>query len=110
MHNCFLAALPANIEQYVDVTTLNLHFNHLSKLPAKLSQLNKLEVLDLSYNHFEEFPAVLFKLKNLKQLDLRRATAPLYRHKYSQRHGYEPIRAPQAFRDAFPNCEILEDD
>ena len=110
MHNCFLAALPVNIEQYVDVTTLNLHFNHISKLPAKLSKLNKLEVLDLSYNHFEEFPAVLFKLKTLKQLDLRRASAPIYRGGYSQRHGYEPIRAPQAFRDAFPHCEILEDE
>ena len=101
MHNCFLADLPANIEQYVAVTTLNLQFNHLSKLPAKLSQLNQLEELDLSYNHFTEFPAVLFKLKNLKKLD---------RHGYDQQHGYEPIRAPQAFRDAFPNCEILEDE
>ena len=110
MHNCFLADLPANIEHYVDVTTLNLHFNHLSTLPAKLSKLSKLETLDLSYNHFDEFPAVLFKLKKLKRLDLRRAREPLYSDGYSQQHGYEPIRAPQAFRDAFPHCEILEDE
>lgn len=110
MHNCFLADLPANIEHYVDVTTLNLHFNHLSTLPAKLSKLSQLETLDLSYNHFDEFPAVLFKLKKLKRLDLRRAREPLYSDGYSQQHGYEPIRAPQAFRDAFPHCEILEDE
>ncbi|MGF1725601.1 BRCT domain-containing protein [Photobacterium nomapromontoriensis] len=108
MHNCYLGELPANIEHYVDVTTINLHFNHLSKLPAKMSKLSQLEALDLSYNHFEDFPAVLFKLKKLKRLDLRRASRPLS-HGYSQQHGYKPIRAPQTFRDAFPNCEILED-
>ncbi|MGF1725600.1 BRCT domain-containing protein [Photobacterium nomapromontoriensis] len=109
LHNCVLKALPVNIDNYIDVTHLNLHFNVLSTLPSKLTALQNLQELDLSYNHFNEFPAELFKLKNLKRLDIRRASAPLYRHGYDQQHGYTPIRAPQAFRDAFPDCEILED-
>ncbi|BDY05202.1 BRCT domain-containing protein [Ferrimonas sp. YFM] len=109
LHNCYLEALPANFERYQQVKKLNLHFNHLDKLPAKLAGLIELEELDLSFNHFAEFPKVLFKLKNLKRLDLRRASEPLYRWGYDPEHGYESIRAPQKFRDAFPDCEILED-
>ncbi|WP_150102238.1 BRCT domain-containing protein [Shewanella pealeana] len=112
LHNCLLGELPANIMHYVDVTVLNLHFNHLSSLPATLATLSNIEDLDLSYNHFDEFPAVLFKLTNLKRLDLRRARQPtgrIFNHHYDTSQGYQPISAPKAFRDALPDCEILED-
>lgn len=109
LHNTYLNALPANFERYQQVKKLNLNFNHLEKLPPKLAELTELEELDLSFNHFTEFPKVLFKLKNLKKLDLRRAAEPLYRWGYDAEQGYESIRAPQKFRDAFPDCEILED-
>ncbi|MGS0682362.1 leucine-rich repeat domain-containing protein [Shewanella sp. 125m-7] len=113
LHNCLLGELPANIVHYEDVTKLNLHFNHLSSLPATLAILSKIEDLDLSYNHFDEFPAVLVKLTNLKRLDLRRARQPagrIFSYHYDTSQGYQPIRAPQAFREAFPDCEILEDE
>ncbi|WP_053062526.1 leucine-rich repeat domain-containing protein [Photobacterium aquae] len=110
LHNCLLYKLPTNIEQYTHVTRLNLSFNPLRALPASLAKLNHLQELDLSYCHFDELPEVLFKLKQLKRLDLRRGSRPEYRHGYSTQHGYETLRAPQAFRDAFPECEILEDE
>ncbi|WP_028111884.1 leucine-rich repeat domain-containing protein [Ferrimonas kyonanensis] len=110
LHNCYLAALPANFERYLQVKKLNLQFNHLTKLPPKLASLTELEELDLSFNHFEEFPKVLFKMKNLKRLDLRRGSEPLYRWGYDTDNGYEPLRAPQSFREALPDCEILEDE
>ncbi|ABV88147.1 hypothetical protein Spea_2828 [Shewanella pealeana ATCC 700345] len=113
LHNCLLGELPTSFVHYVDVTKLNLHFNHLSSLPATLATLSKIEDLDLSYNHFDEFPAVLFKLTNLKRLDLRRARQPargVFNCHYDENEDYLPIRAPQAFRDAFPECEILEDE
>ncbi|MBW3140936.1 hypothetical protein KUV56_15685 [Ferrimonas balearica] len=110
MHNCYLDSLPANIEHYTDVTRLNLRFNHIETLSPKLAKLTELEELDLSYNHIYEFPKVLMKLKKLKRLDLRRASPPQYRGGYDTDEGYEPLRAPEAFRKAFPQCEILEDE
>ena len=113
LHNCLLSELPTSFVHYVDVTKLNLHFNHLSSLPATLATLRKIEDLDLSYNHFDEFPAVLFKLTKLKRLDLRRARQPagrIFNHHYDTSQGYQSIRAPQAFREAFPDCQILEDE
>lgn len=110
LHNCYLGVLPANFEYYTDVRKLNLHFNHLEALPAKLARLTELEELDISFNHFTEFPAVLFKLKKLKRLDIRRAVKPLYRWGYDVEQGYASLRAPQSFKNAFPDCEILEDE
>ena len=108
LHTCVLRALPVNFDKYTDVMHLNLHFNALSTLPNQLTALQNLQDLDLSYNHFDEFPKVLFKLKKLKRLDIRSANAPLCSYVYNEQ-GYKPIRAPQTFRDAFPDCEILED-
>ncbi|MGF1728974.1 BRCT domain-containing protein [Photobacterium kasasachensis] len=107
LSNCYLGALPFGFELYTDVTKLSLRFNHLEGLPAKLAKLTELEELDLSYNHFDEFPKVLFKLKKLKLLDFRRPSQPDYRTGYGS--GYESVAVPQVFRDAFPDCEILED-
>nr|WP_240152876.1 hypothetical protein [Photobacterium alginatilyticum] len=107
LSNCYLGTLPFGFELYTDVTKLSLRFNHLEGLPAKLAKLTELEELDLSYNHFDEFPKVLFKLKKLKRLDFRRPSQPDYRTGYGS--GYESVAVPQAFRDAFPDCEILED-
>lgn len=109
LHTCVLRALPVNFDKYIDVTHLSLHFNALSTLPDQLTALQNLQDLDLSCNHFDEFPEVLFKLKNLKRLDIRNANAPLCSYVYNKQQGYMPIRAPQAFRDALPDCEILED-
>ena len=107
LSNCYLGALPFGIELYTDVTKLSLRFNHLEDLPAKLAKLTELEELDLSYNHFDEFPKALFKLKKLKRLDFRRPSQPDYRTGYGS--DYESVAVPQAFRDAFPDCEIQED-
>ena len=109
LHTCVLRALPENVDKYIDVTHLNLHFNALSTLPDQLTALQNLQDLDLSCNHFDEFPEVLFKLKKLKRLDIRSANAPVFDGGYDKERGYMPIRAPQAFRDVFPDCEILED-
>ncbi|MBY6095761.1 leucine-rich repeat domain-containing protein [Ferrimonas balearica] len=104
---CLLDNLPKGSAQFTGLRRLNLSFNAFEKLPASLANFAELEELDLSYNHFSAFPAVLLKLKNLKRLDLRRATRVDYTEGYN-RH-YRKLAVPQAFRDALPHCEILED-
>ncbi|WP_053062523.1 leucine-rich repeat domain-containing protein [Photobacterium aquae] len=106
LENCNLGALPKGFEHYTDITRLSLRFNHLSELPASLKKLTKLEELDLSYNHFYEFPAILYKLKSLKKLDFRRASQPDIFGDYQTK--YDLVTVPQDFRDAFPDCVILD--
>ncbi|WP_434996497.1 hypothetical protein ACRZ5S_07340 [Vibrio scophthalmi] len=117
--HCLLDALPKGIEHYRHVRRLDLSANALTKLPSDFALFSELEELSLSHNHFTAFPEVLLTLKNLKRLDLRCARKPVasddYISTYTYQGGtscegpYRPIRAPQAFRDAFPDCEILED-
>ncbi|MGF1727637.1 leucine-rich repeat domain-containing protein [Photobacterium nomapromontoriensis] len=106
LENCNLGALPKGFEHYTDATRLNLRFNHLSDLPANLKKFTQLEELDLSYNHFYQFPAVLYQLKSLKKLDFRRASQPHIFGDYQTK--YEIVTVPQDFRDAFPDCVILD--
>ncbi|MGF1725599.1 hypothetical protein [Photobacterium nomapromontoriensis] len=117
--HCLLDALPKGIEHYRHIHRLNLTGNALTKLPDDFALFGELEELSLSHNHFTAFPEVLMKLPNLNRLDLRCARKPVASDDYistytyqggtSREGAYRPIRAPQAFRDAFPNCEILED-
>lgn len=117
--HCLLDALPKGIEHYRHIRRLSLSDNALAKLPDDFALFSELEELSVSRNHFTAFPDVLLELKNLKRLDLRCARKPVasddYISTYTYQGGassegpYRPIRAPQAFRDAFPDCEILED-
>lgn len=117
--HCLLDALPKGIEHYRHIRRLSLSDNALAKLPNDFALFSELEELSLSHNHFTAFPEVLLELKNLKRLDLRCARKPVASDDYistytyqggTSREGvYRPIRAPQSFRDALPNCEILED-
>lgn len=106
--NCLLKALPKGCEHFSAVTSLSLANNMLDKLPPFLAKFNQLQELDLSYNHFREFPKVLLKLSNLKRLDLRRATRVHPDVGYGK--GYRQLQVPQAFLDANPGCDVLQDE
>lgn len=105
--NCLLSKLPKGAEAFKHVRVLSLANNTLETLPAALAKFTELEELDLSFNHFDEFPEQLFKLTRLKRLDFRRASRPDLDDNYGP--YYQGISVPQAFKDAFPDCEIIED-
>ncbi|USD35899.1 hypothetical protein [Ferrimonas sp. SCSIO 43195] len=105
--NCLLSALPKGMEHFRHIRRLSLTKNCLETLPASLVLFTELESLDLSYNHFREFPKVLMKMTWLKTLDIRRASRPDLDSDYGA--GYRSLAVPQAFIDACPNCDILQD-
>lgn len=105
--NCLLSTLPKGADQFTEITSLSLAHNMLDSLPSAMTKFTQLEELDLSFNHFREFPKVLLKMPWLKKLDFRRATRPGLDDDYGSH--YHKLRVPQAFLEACPECEVLQD-
>ena len=66
----YLGNLPTEIGQLTNLTTLDLTYNELTSLPAEIGQLKNLATLDLTYNELTSLPAEIGQLKNLTSLDL----------------------------------------
>ncbi|CAD5228080.1 unnamed protein product [Bursaphelenchus okinawaensis] len=65
------AALPAEIDQLVNLQHLDASQCDMSCLPNSIVRLSKLKVLDLCENHITELPERMDNLVSLESLDLR---------------------------------------
>uniref|UniRef100_A0A8R1HHC1 Leucine-rich repeat-containing protein 58 n=1 Tax=Caenorhabditis japonica TaxID=281687 RepID=A0A8R1HHC1_CAEJA len=65
-----LSALPEDIGQLTNLTSLIARNNLLEHLPKSMQFLERIENLYLSGNHFEYFPPVIMALRRLKTLHI----------------------------------------
>ena len=66
-----LTALPAEISELRNLTSLDFRGNRLTALPAEITELRNLTSLDLRGNQLTALPAEITELRNLTSLDLR---------------------------------------
>lgn len=96
-HNCKFNKIPAQINKFKNLTSLDLSFNFLTSLPKEFEALQQLEHLDLTKNNFETFPEVLFKLQGLKRLEFS----------HNGKYDTELFEVTEEIRAKMPNCEII---
>lgn len=65
-----LTAIPTDILNRTDITTLNLSNNQLTSLPSQIGGMSGLTSLNVENNRLESLPADIAKLKNLETLDV----------------------------------------
>lgn len=69
--NQLTGAMPAEIKNLKNLTTLDASYNNMTGVPAEVGQLSNLKILNLSYNQLTGLPNELGNLKQLQTLDLR---------------------------------------
>lgn len=67
-----LTILPPSLGLRVNLTKLNLWYNHLTSLPDSIASLTNLVTFSLSINNFTQFPTVILRLHNLTTLNFSR--------------------------------------
>lgn len=70
LSNNQLTSLPTGISKLKNLQTLNVENNRLESLPTEIGQLTKLTSLDLGNNRLKSLPPELGELTNLKTLNL----------------------------------------
>jgi internalin A len=71
LHDHGLTALPREIGQLTNLSTLNLSGNQLTGLPPEIGQLTRLYMIDLKDNKLMALPPEINELRQLKELYLR---------------------------------------
>ena len=66
-----LTEVPEDINQFTNLQTLNLSYNHITTLPSSMVDLKRLNQLYISNNKLSSFPEVIVKLDSLNSLDLK---------------------------------------
>ncbi|MGI9027505.1 MAG: leucine-rich repeat domain-containing protein [Candidatus Saccharimonadales bacterium] len=70
LSNNQLTSLPAEISQFKNLTTLNVENNRLETLPPEIGQLTKLKSADFGNNRLQSLPSELGDLVQIRQLNL----------------------------------------
>ena len=93
-----LTAIPTEIFQLQNLTSLYLYNNQIVEIPDAIAQLQNLTMLDLRNNQIVEMPSGIEKLTKLKKLDLRGNPLPI---------PPEILGPPEFYRVPAPIAEIL---